>query len=38
MAYTFYDLGLKGKEIKRRLELLKNIYGENSIATNETVS
>lgn len=33
MAYNFYDLGIKGNEVKRRLELLKDIGSDNGVAS-----
>lgn len=39
MAYKFYDLGLKGEEIKRRLALLENIYSDNNgVATKQDLA
>ena len=38
MAYNYYDLGIKGGEVKRRLDLLKDIDVENPIATETTVN
>ena len=32
MAYNFFDLGIKGTEIQRRLNLLQYITAENPIA------
>lgn len=31
MAYNFFDLGIKGPEIKRRLELLSDIHSNNGV-------
>lgn len=33
MAYNLYDLRIKGPEVKRRLDLLAGINGDNSVAT-----
>ena len=39
MAYNFFNLGIIGTEIKRRLEMLKDITGTNSVvSTNELES
>lgn len=36
MAYNFFNLGIIGTEIKRRLDMLKDITGNNGVAsTNE---
>lgn len=32
MAYNFFDLGIKGSEVKRRLDLLKSISITDPIA------
>lgn len=34
MAYNLYDLGVKGSEVKRRLDLLKSISDDDGVAKN----
>lgn len=35
MAYNFFNLGIIGTEIKRRLEMLKDIKGDNAVASTD---
>jgi hypothetical protein len=37
VAYNLYDLGIKGNEIKRRLNLLKDVSDNAGVATNSAL-
>ena len=33
MAYNLFDLGIRGSEVKRRLDLLKSISDDDAVAS-----
>lgn len=37
MAYNFFNLGIIGTEIKRRLDMLRDITGDNKVASTDYV-